>query len=268
MSINAVTMTLRIASYGEGFFGKIKTFFVIFVRLVCWKFGLPVHEVDMQLRMNNVLCTVSISRKPDDLWVLHEILVQEEYKITEIDNPHVIVDAGGNIGVSAMYFATRFPHATVYTVEADPTTFIRLQKNTAPFKNIIPIHAAITSRSGEDVVFYHSERSVSSSLKRRSQTDIEVRVPSISIDSLMRTYGISTIDICKFDIEGGEADALAVGELDKKIRFCIGEVHMDLMELSQKEFMDLFSGFSTRTLDLGKERFIIRAGSNYFGTTL
>ncbi len=261
MKIQTLQKILKMSALGDGVMERLCIFGIIFLRLVCAKVGLPIRPVSIRVCVNGVSCSVCLGDRPDDMWVFDEVLVQEEYKVTEVVSPRVIVDAGGNIGLSAIYFATRFPEATVYTIEADPETFQRLKANTAQCNNIVPINAALTARDGEDLFFYRGERSVASSLRRRSPTDIEVRVKSVSIDGIMSTYGIGVIDICKFDIEGGEADAFAIGDLSAKIRFCIGEVHGDLMPVSRTAFLGLFSGYTTTIMELGKDRFILRASA-------
>ena len=43
----------------------------------------------------------------------------------------VIVDCSANIGLSALWFARRFPHATIIAIEPDTDNFAMLQANTA-----------------------------------------------------------------------------------------------------------------------------------------
>jgi len=267
MKIQTLQKIFKMAALGDGVIERLRIFGIIFFRLVRAKVQLPIRPVSIRVCVNGVSCSVCLGDRPDDMWVFDEVLVQEEYKVTEVVSPRVIVDAGGNIGLSAIYFATRFPEATVYTIEADPETFKRLKENTAQCKNIIPINAALTARDGKEVSFYRGERSVASSLHRRSLTDIEVRVKTVSIDWIMSTYGIGVIDICKFDIEGGEADAFTIGNLSTKIRFCIGEVHGDLIPISREAFLGLFTGYTTTIMELGKDRFILRASALSISST-
>ena len=58
----------------------------------------------------------------------------------------MIVDCGANIGLSALWFAHRFPDAIVVAVEPEPDNFALLTRNAAPYPNIRPVRAAISDR--------------------------------------------------------------------------------------------------------------------------
>jgi hypothetical protein len=53
-----------------------------------------------------------------DLFVLYEILLSKVYYVPDGFQPpnrvRVIVDCGANIGITALYLAARYPHATIY----------------------------------------------------------------------------------------------------------------------------------------------------------
>lgn len=42
----------------------------------------------------------------------------------EPENVQYILDAGGNVGFSAIFFASIFPDATILTIEADPNEYV------------------------------------------------------------------------------------------------------------------------------------------------
>jgi FkbM family methyltransferase len=104
-----------------------------------------------------------IHLRPQDLQILWQILVMQEndfqslpeasreldvYKqILAEGNKPVIVDCGGHIGLSAVWFASRFPEAAVYSVEPDTANFQMLQQNTRAYPNIVPIQGGIWSQS-------------------------------------------------------------------------------------------------------------------------
>lgn len=55
----------------------------------------------------------------------------------------LMVDAGGYIGTAAIAFASRFPNATVVTVEPSSANLALLRENVSPFKNIHVVPAAL-----------------------------------------------------------------------------------------------------------------------------
>jgi FkbM family methyltransferase len=70
----------------------------------------------------------------------------------DLGNPRVIVDAGAGSGVSAVWFAVRYPMATVYAVEMERANFAVLDLNTAPYLNIVPARAAIAGHVGKLII--------------------------------------------------------------------------------------------------------------------
>ncbi len=57
--------------------------------------------------------------------------------------PRVIVDAGGRAGLSAAWYASRYPGATIYAVEMERSNFAVLDLNSAPYLNIVPGHLRV-----------------------------------------------------------------------------------------------------------------------------
>ena len=56
--------------------------------------------------------------------------------------PRTVLDLGGNIGCSAVYFANRWPGAKIVVVEPVAPSFAILKHNTSFYPNVIPVHAA------------------------------------------------------------------------------------------------------------------------------
>ncbi|CAI6005362.1 unnamed protein product [Closterium sp. NIES-64] len=54
-----------------------------------------------------------------------------------------ILDAGANIGLTSVLFATMYPKATIISVEASSCNFRSLKLNTQPFPNVIAVNAAL-----------------------------------------------------------------------------------------------------------------------------
>ena len=57
--------------------------------------------------------------------------------------PPLIIDAGGNIGLAAIWFATKYPKALVYSIEPDPSNFEMLTRNVKPYANVVPLAGAV-----------------------------------------------------------------------------------------------------------------------------
>src|SRR5262245_6544574 len=72
----------------------------------------PGHAGDLRMR-----------RKTADVCVFEQIFVNGEYAIDGLRQPTWILDLGGHIGFSAVWFAHRFPGVPILAVEPDEDNF-------------------------------------------------------------------------------------------------------------------------------------------------
>src|SRR5438093_872186 len=70
----------------------------------------------------------------------------------------LIVDAGANIGATALYFMLTFPNSSVVAVEPDHENYNLLSKNTQGLR-VKAHHAAVSATKGRVSVFDPGERS-------------------------------------------------------------------------------------------------------------
>jgi|GEM_PF-5016603 len=87
--------------------------------------------------------------KTSDLRTYGQVFVSQEYEFELVRPPQVIVDAGANIGLASIYYAIRYPAAKVLALEPAYANFLMLEKNTAPYPNILPIRAALWKENTE-----------------------------------------------------------------------------------------------------------------------
>jgi FkbM family methyltransferase len=142
-----------------------------------------------------------------------------QYNYDFIKPPSVIVDAGAYTGLSAAYFATRFPEATVIAIEPDGGNFDLLVRNTSRLKNVHPVRAALWSNSGMieltdpgqgDWAFRVAGIEDSgSSAGLRPEKAPGNKVPAVTIPDILDRFNLPHIDLLKLDIEGSEKEVLA-----------------------------------------------------------
>ena len=140
-----------------------------------------------------------------DVAAFEHVFIHNEYDFSLAQQPSVIVDAGANIGMSAVYFALRYPTATIVAIEPEPTNFAVLAKNAKLFPKIIPIHAALWNHEGvvriQDGGGGHwGMRVVDANIS--SAADIR----SITLQALLDELKIDKIDLMKVDVEGAECE--------------------------------------------------------------
>ena len=117
--------------------------------------------------------------------------------------PKTIVDAGAHVGMASISFALKYPGARVIAIEPEPSNFAALVRNTAPYKMITPIQAALWSQDGE-VALGPSNAHPKGAFQIVRNGSQKVR--AITVETAMREAGIDSIDLLKVDIEGAEVE--------------------------------------------------------------
>jgi hypothetical protein len=74
-------------------------------------------------------------------------------------------------------------------------------------------------------------------------------VPTVTLDSLLREHGLSSVDILKFDIEGAEFGVLAVADLSR-VQVLVGELHPESPGQIEQLTSRLEDDFNVRTQPL------------------
>jgi hypothetical protein len=98
-------------------------------------------------RAPNPLTGQSLFLRPGttDQDVYDEIFVGHKYDLP-LDDPRFIIDAGAHIGLSAVFFADKYPQATVVAIEPEPSNFEILERNAKNHPGITSIRAGLWSR--------------------------------------------------------------------------------------------------------------------------
>jgi FkbM family methyltransferase len=155
------------------------------------------------------------------LYQVKEIVIQGIYDFPcDIPDP-VILDCGANVGVSAVYLATRHPEARLLLFEPDPAVAVYLERNLElnGLGHIPVIRAA---------VWVHAQ-GVEFTPEGTEGGSILGVGPTIQVDSLrLRDIlaGLSRIDFLKMDIEGAEAQVLEdCAEQLNRVGFAFVESH-------------------------------------------
>ena len=174
-----------------------------------------------------------------DIKVFQHVVLEDEYHVNLQHPPQVIVDAGANIGLTAIVFANKYPMARVFAIEPERSNFEVLCKNVAPYPNIIPIQAALWNCETEIALIDPGldKWGFQVSGQLTPLTAVE-RVKAITIDSLMLQYGIDSIDVLKMDIEGAEKEVFdASASWIDNVALIIVELH-DRIKLGCRQSLE------------------------------
>lgn len=152
----------------------------------------------------------SIRNNPYDYATFEEVLLEETYNITVSFTPSYIIDGGGNIGLTACYFATKYSNANIISIEPDAGNFDILQQNCSHYKNIKPLQCGIwknnTHLKIEDTCTGNNAFTVTETTEKTN-----TKINAVTIQHIMQEYALPHIDILKLDIEGSEKEVFESG---------------------------------------------------------
>jgi FkbM family methyltransferase len=197
-------------------------------------------------------------RSAADVSVFWEVFAEGEYRDLPLTAPKVILDAGGNVGFAAIYFAARYPKAIVHSLEPDPHNFALLEQNVASYPNIRAHRLALAAHEGPLELHVNPRSRVSTSIVPRPGSS-PLQVAALTLDAFLARERITSVDLLKFDIEGAEFDVFRASRELHRIERLIGEFHGDLAGVSFSQFAELLSDYDVQSTPLGEVRRLVRA---------
>lgn len=136
-------------------------------------------------------------------WPEHEEAIYAHYRTTlERSKTSVIIDCGANIGLSSIWFATKFPRARVFAIEPEPGNFEILSRNVALFENVVPLQAAISDRNTRASLVNVKNEPWAWQIQEGESGEIS----TVTIPALLQRCPDGMPLIVKFDIEGSEVE--------------------------------------------------------------
>ena len=155
-----------------------------------------------------------------------EIFKRENYKIHFSTEEPFIIDCGSNIGLSIIYFKTKFPKATIIGFEPDPGIFKILKENTVKFQNVVLYNQAVSKEKGK--LSFASEGGFSGRLNDEAVGNNVITVDTQTLSSFIDRK----IDLLKIDIEGAEYEVLQ--EIQSKLRM-VDKLFIEYHSMSNKD---------------------------------
>jgi len=179
-----------------------------------------------------------------DAWALKEVLLDGEYDFLPMISPKVIIDAGANIGLAAVFFANKFPDAMVFALEPEESNFKLLEKNIAAYPQIKALKIAIWNENKHINLVDASGGHWG--FVTRDDVSFEQRglVEAITMDRLMEKLNLERIDILKVDIEGAEIEVFEnPAKWIEKVRIIMIELHERYRPGCEQAFAVATQGF-------------------------
>ena len=190
-------------------------------------------DIYQQLKRKELICArlrgyehpLYLRNNPYDFVTFCEVTLREAYN-SKLPTADFIIDGGGNIGLTAAYFARQYPEALIVTIEPEAGNFDMLTKNTASSDLVRPLKGGIWNKATNLQI-------VDNTSGNNAFTVTELEAPAAdsivayTIAEIMALHERSTIDIVKLDIEGAEKNVFASGYEDwlPRTRLLIVELH-------------------------------------------
>jgi len=179
-----------------------------------------------KIRIEELILDIYLRLYSGDFFIFHEIFLDPCYVIpqrylTEVTN---IIDLGANIGLTTIFFATRFPKATCVCVEPEISNLQILKKNVSWLQDRGKIIEGAVSDCSGPAIFDTSSWSWGGHLDgQREQGQL---VQCYTMKEVLENSGLSNVDILKVDIEGAERQLFS-GNNDwlENVRVIIIELH-------------------------------------------
>jgi len=199
-----------------------------------------------------------------DYGLAFELWVNPSYAIDHPSSTEVrhIIDIGTNNGMSALYFRSKFPHATIHCVEPNGRCATQIQELSDVIGNIMVHQKVVADRNDAREFFIDPTSSVSSSLVRRNRRQQSHHIDSIRLDTLIDSLQGDPVDILKFDIEGSESLVFSEGVDFGRIKTLVGELHYDLCDAGSIKAQFAENYAFVYEIDLAENRSLVLATSD------
>lgn len=197
--------------------------------MIWLKIGGKVSNQERHIRLRTGK-TIYYRLNRGDLWSMREVLLDECYRFPGNIQPEVVLDLGGNIGLTSLWLAVHFQVRKIVVVEPFAENVRLARKNLSQTAaEVVFLEAAAGSVDG-----YANFLASVDSNRGSVSFDAAGRTRVVSMPTLFRESGISAkIDLLKVDIEGGEAELFSRNlEWLESVQNMIVEFHPDLVDVA------------------------------------
>jgi FkbM family methyltransferase len=192
---------------------------------------------DIEFHLHKTGSSIVLRGATTDIKCFEKVFLANEYQSPFPLAPQLVVDAGANVGMATLYFAHKYPDATIVAIEPEPANFRILQRNCGRLRNVVLIQAALWPEHRKLKINDHNSDAWTFSVSEE-QSDAAAEVVAITVDEILGRFGARQIDLLKLDIEGAELDLFSRGGdgwMDR-VRCIVIELHDRLRAGSSRAF--------------------------------
>ncbi len=191
---------------------------------------------------NGQILFFELRRSQSDIAVFLQVMVQQQYKSvmqlirTSPDNQPRIIDAGSNIGMSAMYFKSAIPAAELICMEPNEES-MNATRNHLLLNNFTDIKMSGKALWTNVEILkpqpFRDNRSWSFSLSSGNKSSA-VSYTGITLGEMLGDHGWNHVDLLKMDIEGAEGSLFRDSEflktISENVKLMAVEVHEEVLD--------------------------------------
>lgn len=214
--------------------------------------------------VNVMVNTISVpfAYRAVDLPIVKDVFEKEEHFIP-IDNfqPKLILDCGGNIGSTALYYTIKYPNAQIYSIEPEKNNFRLLKYNTALYDNVHAIKSALWDKETfirvEDRGF-----GIAGFMTFETTEDDPEAFETVTVAKLLKDSEFDEIDLLKLDIEGAEKEVFSAPNVDEwlpKVKVLTIELHDRMKDDCSYEFFKAVSKYHWHFAFRGENLIFVRS---------
>jgi FkbM family methyltransferase len=194
------------------------------LRVICAR-----NNSEERLYLKGLERNVRVRTNSTDLNCLEKVFLYKEYSVPFAIEPHLIVDAGANVGMATLFFAHHYPHAKIIAIEPEPANFDLLRQNCDDLPNVSLIRAALWPEACDLAIENPSAEAWAFTIAKHSAHETSKKISAITIDDILKQAHADRIDLLKLDVEGSEFQLFSNGA-----ELWIGKIGMIAIELHDR----------------------------------
>lgn len=163
---------------------------------------------EIQVRVPQHRMPLAVRQKTSDVPTFESVFIDLQYQVNLKAPPRVIIDGGANVGYTSIFFALQYPSARIVAIEPERSNFELLVKNTAAYKNVMALQAALW-KSGTWLEITNPQAQKWGFQVAEPDDHQPGTIVALGIADVLQKIGEDHVDLLKLDIEGSEKDLFA-----------------------------------------------------------
>lgn len=192
-------------------------------------FGIKFKNKLVKVKIRGYENPVFLRYGSSDIFSLKQIFAEEEFScLKKLEHPQLIIDCGANVGYASFYFLNQFPGVKIVAVEPDSANFEVCKKNLVPYQDQISLfQAGVWSKQANLTIKRYGMGLEWGIEVKESEPGETPDILATTIDQLLASTGMDTIDVLKVDIEGSEIEVFGKNfeQWLKKVKNLVIELH-------------------------------------------